>query len=1139
MTSRFATSQSLASFVAISSAMLLGACGGGGQGGPAASDPATSGSLRIEQGLTGSVGDGPVVGATVRVLGNDGSAVAEFQSDANAGYNVTVRTERDNYPLTIEAQDGTDLVTNLPPDFVMRAAVLGPGTDAIANLTPFSTVAVELARNLNGGLNRENFDRAERIVTRQLNSGVTSLAGTGVMETPIDAANIAEIIRASETLGETIRRVRDLRIATGRSTTGDAVVQGIAADLVDGVVDGLGASGVDDRLAALVTVVSAQTALETMQNELHVYGVDATSAMEAAMNAVVPVGPTASFEDLVPTEEMLSAVRVGLEACLAIAPTAALSDLADAVETLSAGTPPGMIRAAIPGTYRETLGQAVIVVANANGAEIDTVNRIARDGGGAAGERNTAPTISGTPVAFVEEGIAFSFTPTATDPENDPLAFSISGRPDWATFDATTGTLSGTPGSGSAGQYPDIVIGVSDGQLSSELPAFTINVTEPDPTNTPPTISGSPSSTAEAGRWYAFQPDASDGDGDVLTFAISGLPAWASFNAETGRLSGRPEAEDAGTYADIVISASDGKTTSSLPAFAVTVTTSEPVNTPPTISGSPSSTADAGRWYKFEPDASDADGDALTFMISGRPGWAYFNAATGRLSGRPEVDDAGTYADIVISVSDGQASSSLRAFTMVVTTPDPTNTSPTISGSPSSTTEAGRWYRFDPDASDADGDSLTFTISGLPGWARFNASTGRLSGRPEVDDAGTYDDIVISVSDGKASSSLPAFVLTVTAPPPTNSPPTISGSPPRSVEVGSAYTFSPTAEDPDGDDLVFSISRRPAWATFDTSTGTLSGTPGSGSSGRYRDIVIRVSDGQLTSALPAFSINVTEPDPTNSPPTISGTPTSTVEAGRWYRFDPDASDADDDALTFAISGRPAWAGFNTSTGRLSGRPEADDAGTYADIVISVSDGKASSSLPAFSLTVTAPPPPGNSPPTISGSPPRSVEVGSAYSFSPTAEDPDGDDLVFSISRRPAWASFDTGTGTLSGTPAAGDENRYNNIVISVTDGEFTDALASFSIEVTSPDSAVDSVTLSWTAPTENEDGSALTDLAGYRVYWTRTPGGSTRSATIDNPSVTTYTVEGLQSGTYEFMCTSFNDEGVESTDSNRVSAVIP
>jgi hypothetical protein len=106
---------------------------------------------------------------------------------------------------------------------------------------------------------------------------------------------------------------------------------------------------------------------------------------------------------------------------------------------------------------------------------------------------------------------------------------------------------------------------------------------------------------------------------------------------------------------------------------------------------------------------------------------------------------------------------------------------------------------------------------------------------------------------------------------------------------------------------------------------------------------------------------------TNSAPSIKASPTTQVAVGSSYDLTPQVSDADGDALAFAIENRPAWAEFNTATGRLSGTPTAANAGTTAGIVISVSDGKTSASLPAFSITVdtaTASNPPADATPGV-------------------------------------------------------------------------------------------------------------------------------------------------------------------------------
>lgn len=89
-----------------------------------------------------------------------------------------------------------------------------------------------------------------------------------------------------------------------------------------------------------------------------------------------------------------------------------------------------------------------------------------------------------------------------------------------------------------------------------------------------------------------------------------------------------------------------------------------------------------------------------------------------------------------------------------------------------------------------------------------------------------------------------------------NTPPTIAGSPVTKTNAGAPYTVAPTAKDSDGDTLAFSIENRPTWATFSTATGKLSGTPTSQNAGMTANVVISVSDGKTSVALPAFSITV-------------------------------------------------------------------------------------------------------------------------------------------------------------------------------------------------------------------------------------------------------------------------------------------
>ena len=173
---------------------------------------------------------------------------------------------------------------------------------------------------------------------------------------------------------------------------------------------------------------------------------------------------------------------------------------------------------------------------------------------------------------------------------------------------------------------------------------------------------------------------------------------------------------------------------------------------------------------------------------------------------------------------------------------------------------------------------------------------------------------------------------------------------------------------------------------------------------------------------------------------------------------------------------------------------------------------------------------GNNAPTISNSPDTAIMTGDTYSFRPSASDPDGDTLSFFVTNLPRWANFDSTTGTLSGQPVPGDEGIYTNIVISVSDGSTKVSLPAFSIEVTQ--TALGSMMLSWEPPTENEDGTALDNLAGYKLYYGTTSGNYTRQVRINTPGLSSYVIENLLPDTYYVVATSFTTSGVESRYSN-------
>ena len=89
-----------------------------------------------------------------------------------------------------------------------------------------------------------------------------------------------------------------------------------------------------------------------------------------------------------------------------------------------------------------------------------------------------------------------------------------------------------------------------------------------------------------------------------------------------------------------------------------------------------------------------------------------------------------------------------------------------------------------------------------------------------------------------------------------------------------------------------------------------------------------------------------------------------------------------------------------------------------------------------------------------------------------------------------------------------------------------------------PPATTGAAELTWTAPTQNEDGTPLTNLAGYKVRYGQTPGALTEVRDIANPATTSVTIEGLSTGTWHFTLASYTNAGVESAPTGAVSKTI-
>jgi VCBS repeat-containing protein len=595
---------------------------------------------------------------------------------------------------------------------------------------------------------------------------------------------------------------------------------------------------------------------------------------------------------------------------------------------------------------------------------------------------NDAPTISGTPSTTVTENSVYGFIPTANDIDTaDSLTFSITNKPSWATFDTTTGELSGIPTSSSdIGTYSNIIITVTDSlSASNSLPPFTLEV-EPLPPKVITMPSGSSLIIPESGYICA----------DIINIEVG-----ASFSSFEDSFCNTPS----GGVIDIKYT--------------------------PTISGIPSTIVYEDSAYNFIPTATDANStDTLIFTITNKPSWANFDMVTGALTGTPLNKDIGVYNNIVITVTDSSnLSSSLTPFNLEVIN---VNDIPIITMDSTLILNEDGSKDLTFTFTDEDSNIVTATQKTSPVYGTVSIVGTTITYIPEANYNG-IDIFTLTLTDGNGFTTDKTISVTVSA----INDIAIVVSQEVSINENEAYTFNQSQfkagfTDIDGDILLsIKVTKLPEYGILklndiDIAVGQEITVDELDSLIYYPEENFNGSvffsglayDGTAYSSEASMSINVVS---VNHTPLISGIVNRVVEEDSEYSFTPIASDIDvGDSLSFTITNRPSWATFDTTTGTLSGTPLNEDVGTYENITITVFDSlNASNSLEPFNIEVLNV----NDAPTISINDNIIINEDISQSISFIIEDVDkGDTLLTSIELEPNYGVLLLNSSSIEYTP---------------------------------------------------------------------------------------------------------------------------
>jgi hypothetical protein len=618
------------------------------------------------------------------------------------------------------------------------------------------------------------------------------------------------------------------------------------------------------------------------------------------------------------------------------------------------------------------------------------------------GDENDAPVFTSIPDTAATQASLYSYAVTAEDVDGDTLSFSAPTLPEWISFNDTTNILSGIPEDAHVGDNP-VTLRVNDGAVDVDQ-SWVITVQN---INDAPSFVTVPDTIALQGSLYEYTVTAEDVDEDSIIYSAPVLPLWLNFNDTTRVLSGTPGNEDVGEDT-VTLRIGDG-TVSVDSTIVIDVGN---INDAPAFLTMPDTLALEDDVYESAVTAEDIDGDTLTFTAPLLPAWLVFNDTTNTLSGTPTNDDVGENT-VTIRINDGTVDVD-TTFTISVTN---VNDAPSFLSLADTVTLEDALYSYTVSAEDIDGDALTFAAPVIPLWLNFDTATNVLSGTPDNDQVGMHS-VALTINDG-VEEVVQDFEIEVVN---VNDAPTVTSTPVTEARPGVAYSYTITAVDVDGDDLSYTALVLPGWLTFNTSTRTLSATPGEEDVGDQH-VTIRISDG-MANTDHTFIISVSF---ANHAPTFTSEPPTSVEVGDTYAYTISAVDIDGDELSYSAPVLPDWLTYNSDNHEISGIPSGTDLGRH-DVTVRVSDGTVSAdqNFPIFVENI-------NSAPSFTSVPVTSVLAGKLYVYYATADDPDEDELTFSAPTLPDWLSFDINTRSLFGVPSNAEAGDHN-VTLRVSDG---------------------------------------------------------------------------------------------------------